>query len=1079
MKTLFRIGLLALAAALAAPSSAPAVTTQIDFDDMPAGTILTNVAGVQFIGGPSVFNPQRVATQSEPHAVHTAGTCGTSGDCPSGAHMLEIRFDTPKRSVGWRVGLDDESAPFEFPVEAELIGYNGAGNPVASDKKNIGDSDYFPITTLVKADSSNADIVRAVLTFGVPGTRRRVNADQLIVSDDSQPVPPAPNPQITVPASGAAFDRIDDIRVSGETNAPAGVRRFCLTVSPTPPSLGAFPEDCNGTGFLDADGDFSGLRAGPFVTGENHITAWVEDRRFRRAARSVPVTVNANDLRVTNMEVTQAIQGRLPVPAPDDNDVEHLADYNGLQLVQGKGTVVRVWTSARLPASGAPVRGVAVHLFGMGPDGRPLPRGPLVPIEGTRDLGGSLSQGLPIAIEAWNDPGTSWTFVLPGDWTNSPGPISLRAVVNPSTAYPRVNECTGCEANNAFTLRNIGFERQRTLHIWPFQAYYTEDGRVVKPPGNFDTDLYGVLQVFRETMAVSPFRLAVHPYRGPLNASSFATDDSLSQSQKSRRLKDLLTRAVDIAGYPGFHTMALMKGKINGLNGDHWSWSSFTVRNYSVANTDRPLTSVAHEMYHSIGFEHAGRACPGAIEGGGAVSWPPDDRGLLHGIGTDIRPAYTRNPLRIFTQGQTDAEGNPIENFDFMSYCTGEGNAWISVTNWIHANGRAPGRRAAPPLGSAQEASEPTIAIDATLGPDGGRIARVTRGGATLTAPEGDGSVRIVARDAAGNVLTDLPVLTRQGHTDPGPAGPAGEADHLAAVIPAANVASVDLLRDGQVLDTRHRSATPPSARLTAPRGGTRVRSGRRLLDVRFAARDADGDALETTLEYSADDGRTFRGVAVGLTGTRFQLPTGLLNRASKARLRLRVSDGWNESTATSRAFRVDGPPPRVAIVSPARGARINADQPLNPEGLAFDDAGRMLTGRALRWFAGRRSLGTGERPATGGLRPGRHTLRLVARDRAGRVGQATARVTIVAVTPQFMELTAPTTLPRSARSVTLRVRSSVAGTFELLRQRFAVDRRSRRLKVRIKPGSTTLVLRPRLRSGRRTATAVLTVSRG
>ncbi len=1073
----------ACTAALALAAPAHAATTQIDFDDLAAGTTVTSTSGITFVGGPTVFNPVR-PTQSEPHALHTTGSCGPSV-CPSGANRLEIRFDSPKSSVSWRVGLDDEPSVFEFGMDAELIAFNAAGTPVASDYHTFNtQGNHEPITAPLKADSAGVNITRAVLTVGTPERGypgRRVNVDQLIVVDDVQPVPPAPSVEIAAPSSGQAFDRIDDIRVSGGLAAAGGLRRFCITTGTSSPDLSAFPETCNANGLVGADGQFANVRTGPFVTGENFITAWVEDNRFRRAKATVPITVNANDLRVMNMEVTQAIQGVLPVPTPDDNDVEHFADYNGVPLMQGKGTVVRVWTNARLDAAGTPVRGVAVHLTGTGPDGRALPRGPLVPVEGTRDVGGGLSQGLPIAMEAWNDPGTSWTFVLPGDWTNSAGPITLRAVVNPSTAFPRVNECTGCEPNNAMTLRNIRFERQRTLHIYPFQAFYSQDGREVKPPGDFDRDIHGVSRVFRETSAVSPFRLAVHPYRGTLNANSFATSETLSQSEKSRRLKDLLTQAVDIAGYPGFHTMALMKGQINGLNGDHWSWSSFTIRNYSVVNTDRPLTSVAHEMYHSIGFEHAGRACAGAVEGGGAATWPIDDRGLLLGNGTDVRPVYARNPLKIFTQGQRDADGNPIENFDFMSYCANPGpdfNSWISTINWTAANARAPGRRmTVPAIGGAQVDGQ-TIAVDASVSGATGRIARVTPGGATLTAPEGDGGVRIISRDAAGNVLTDLPVLTRQGHTDQGPAGPAGEADHLSAVIPAVNVASVELVRNGQALDQRRRSPAAPRASLSAPRGGVRVRSSQRTLPVRFAASDADGDALETSLEYSADNGRTYRGVAVGLTGSSFSLPTGLLNRASKARLRLRVSDGWNETTATSRAFRVDGPPPAVTIIDPAPGARINADQPLNLEGMVFDDTGRMLVGRSLRWFDGRRQIGTGERPASGGLRPGRHTLRLVARDRSGRTGQATARITIVAVTPQFMELTAPATLSTRARSVTLRVRSSVAGTLELLKQRFAVDRRSRRLKVRIKPGSSTLVLRPRLRSGGRTASAVVTIPR-
>ena len=1073
-----------VAVALAAPASASAVTTQIDFDDLAAGTSLTSISGVNFIanpsGQPSVFNPSHVATQSEPHAVHAAGSCGPSV-CPSGADTLEVRFNSPKSSVSWRVGLDDEPATFEFPTDADLVGYNAAGNPVASGHVNIGDSNYFPITKAITATSSAVDIVRAVLTFtAVP---RRVNADQLIVVDDVQPVPPAPSTSITAPDADAAFDRIDDIRVSGTGAAPAGVRRFCLTVSSTAPDPGAFPARCDDAGLLSG-GSFSNVRVGPFVTGENFITAWIEDSRFRHASATRRVVVNNNDLRVTNMEVTQAIQGMLPAPAPDDLDSTHVAEYNGVPLMQGKSTAVRVWTAARLDAAGTPVRGVQVHLSGFNSAGRALPGGPVLPLEGTRDLGPSLSFDSPIGLAAWSNPATSWTFRLPARWNDAAGPIQLQAVINGERVYPRVNECFGCDANNTFTLRNIRFERPRTLHVYPFQVFYRDaDGRIQKPRGDFDRDLYGVRREFANTIAVSPFNLAIHPYRGTLNADAYALDGSLTQSQKSSRTKDLLTNAVDIAGYPGFHTMALMKGVINGLNGDHWSWSSFTIRNYSVVNTDRPLTSVAHELYHSIGFSHAGRACAGAVAGGGADSWPPDDRGLIQGVGTDVRPLLSRRPLGIFPLGQNDAEGNLIENFDLMSYCADNGsefNAWISARNWAVANGHVAARRAfAPRFGAAQAATAPTIAVSASVLPDGGQIARVEPGEERLSVPEGDGSVRIVSRDAGGNVLTDLPVLTRAGHTDPGGGAPAQTNDHLAVVIPAANVASVDLVRNGQVLDTRRRTPAAPKASISSPKSGLRVRTAARTVDVRFKTSDADGGPLESTLEYSADDGKTFRGVAVGLTGSSFRLPTGLLNRSSRARLRLRVSDGWNQTLAVSRRFRVDGPPPAVAIVTPDRGTSLRADQIVDLEGSAFDDLSRTISGSSLRWFDGRRSLGRGTRVSVPGLSPGTHTLRLVARDRTGRTGQASVRVKVVAVPPAFIALNWPATLSSKARTVTLRVASSVGGTVEIGRQRFRVDRRTRSYRFRIAPGTKTLTLRPVLRSGGRTAKAKISIPRG
>jgi len=285
-------------------------------------------------------------------------------------------------------------------------------------------------------------------------------------------------------------------------------------------------------------------------------------------------------------------------------------------------------------------------------------------------------------------------------------------------------------------------------------------------------------------------------------------------------------------------------------------------------------------------------------------------------------------------------------------------------------------------------------------------------------------------------------------------------------------------VRDGQVLATRSRSAATPAAAVRAPAAGTRVGS-RGTLSVRWLAADPDGSqGLTSRIEYSADDGKTYRGVAAGLTGTSYSLPIHLLSRSSAARIRITVNDGWNVATAVSRRFRVAGPPPEVEILSPLAGTRIAADQTLNLEGSAFDDRSRILSGKSLRWFDGRRSLGTGPRISVSGLRPGSHTLRLVARDRSGRAGTASVKVRVLAVTPQFVSLSAPSTLSRTARTATVRVASSVAGTLELGKQRFDADRRNRRFKFRIKPGSKTLSLRLVLRSGGRSATATLTIPR-
>jgi hypothetical protein len=1055
-----------------AATPAQAATTILDFDELAPGSAVTTQSGVTFAGAPTVFVPAHVSTYTPPNALHPVGSCGGT-TCPSGANTLEITFDNPVGAVSWRVGLDDEQAETEFSESAELVVYDGGGTPVGtSGPVDLGFSGYKPITTYVSASSENANIVRAVLTVGQEGANpRRVNVDHLVFVDEAVPLA-APTVQITTPTNRDEFDRVDDVRVSGRVTAPAGVSRFCLSTSYMPPT---FPAECRSNASLAADGTFTNLRVGPLVSGNNYIAAWVEDRRLRQAGASLTIVLRRNDLRVTNMEVTQAVQSRLPTPSPAENDVAHTAEYDGVPLIDAKSTAVRVWTSARLDAAGTPVHGAAVYLYGERAGGAPLPGSPIPAIEGARDIGPALSLGPLIDQRAWSNPSTSWTFLLPYSWQHSGGEIMLRAVVNPPTAFPRVNECSGCDANNTMRLSGIRFRRAGTLDIHPFRVIWRDSSgaQQAPPPRPWAT--------FRQVREISPFLIDVHPYSGVINAQSISENASLDGDGKTSAILDRLTDAVDIAGYPGFLTLAVNRSLGPGVTAEHFSWQSFTIRTYAVVNDQRPLTSVAHEIYHGIDFTHAGRSCDDAVGRGGAEFWVPDDRGLIQGVGADVSSLYS-SPRQLAVKGFFDAEGNPAEFFDFMSYCAGEGNAWISGLNWTRAASRVAASSSAARTAAVRgrphadaSAAGSALGVTAEIGAGGGNILRVEPGRGRLTPPAPGSNVSIRVRDAAGAVVSETPVVVRPTHIDVGATG--SNITQVSAVVPAARAASVELVSDGAVLDTLLRSRSAPKVRLLAPRSGAHVRSKGSLL-VRWKARDADRNRLLAAIDFSADGGRSWKAVALGVRGRRYSVPVELLARTRKARLRVRMSDGWHETAALSRIFRVDGPPPVVSIESPRNGSRLRAGDPLNLEGVAFDDRSRSLLKRRLRWFDGRRAIGRGSRVSVLDLTPGKHTLRLVARDRSGRTGQAKVRVRVGKVRPAFLVLKAPKSVSRRSRRVAIRAAASLPGRLSIGRRSFAIDRRTRRFRIKVRRGRRPLRLKLVLRAGGRKTMTKLRIGR-
>ena len=112
------------------------------------------------------------------------------------------------------------------------------------------------------------------------------------------------------------------------------------------------------------------------------------------------------------------------------------------------------------------------------------------------------------------------------------------------------------------------------------------------------------------------------------------------------------------------------------------------------------------------------------------------------------------------------------------------------------------------------------------------------------------------------------------------------------------------------------------------------------------------------------------------------------------------------------------------------------------------------------------------------GLRAGTRKIRLVGRDSAGRKGSATVKVRVQAVTPQFLSVDAPSKVSRRARSVKLKVQSSVPAKLKVGRTKVRLGRRAKTVKVRVKPGKSRLALTLVLKAGGKSATSLLYVKR-
>jgi hypothetical protein len=133
--------------------------------------------------------------------------------------------------------------------------------------------------------------------------------------------------------------------------------------------------------------------------------------------------------------------------------------------------------------------------------------------------------------------------------------------------------------------------------------------------------------------------------------------------------------------------------------------------------------------------------------------------------------------------------------------------------------------------------------------------------------------------------------------------------------------------------------------------------------------------------------------------------------------------------------------------------------------GSAFDDRGQPLTRRHLRWYLGKRLIGSGAQVTARGLHPGNTVIRLVATDIHGRRGQAVVRLRVTAVAARYLLFYAPLQVSPRARSVRITAASTLPATFTIAGKHYAVGSRERTITVRIRPGHTLLLLPCSLRS--------------
>jgi len=1050
-------------------SAAQAAPVTVGFDDLPAGTSANEAyaaLGLHFGVTPQGGAEGAVTVVATPIARSPANAGAFEYNSSNDFSTAWLRFDTPQSQVSFHACAASGSG-----LNVNATAYNRLGEVVSqANGVPCTPGSLAPVTLYGAANiayigigNSGGGWVIDDITFDGAPTGPPAAPDFTL-----GPAPNAPTALAVAPGATATYP-LAITRNEGSSG------RIGVAVSGLPAGVTATvdPAEVGGT----ANG-FPVLRvtaardAAP-TQRTIRVTATPLDGSAGGAARTLdlPLIVQGRlAVRIEGMEVTQAVQTyEQPTRRP----------YNGVRLVRGKKTVVRVFADlvgtaaarARRPSFG-------MVLFAGGVNGRERPGSPLLPewSPNPRDL--SVNDGGLLNAERDSETG-AFTFVLPDSWARETLTLTALAVgtgEDQTTAETQLCLATSCGATPTWTLRGIRFHTpppaQNVSALKLPQVQWVQVPIIVpfipvpllvwtptNPPviRDFEVD---PRRVFQKLQALSPVQ--IHFYTTAGGATDWPSWRAV-RFAPSHQIWEAADAWDESMGRPGLATAGVfVAGDNPGVTIGHTAVVSGRVQN--DGSIWRPVTSVAHEIFHRLGFAHASTSC-GAGDG---EDWPVAD-GRMNSVGLDTTPGSGRTgPFRVIA----DRDASP--RYDLMSYCgivAGDGNHWISAHNWNRALGVAP-----PPVSRPIARRLLTARVLLTAG----ATPALTVGSATGPATPGQlpSAYTLIARDAAGNVLHRVP-LTQLAAGRSG--GLATDPVALEARVPPEGVASVEVVDSaGAPVTARSASANAPRVRITAPAAGARI-SGSADATVRFRATDADAaDAgrLTARIELSTDGGRSWDEVWSGaaVSGVA-RIPEEALLATRRARLRIVVSDGFRETTATGGTFAIAGKPPAVQITEPVRGTVVPANAAIRLEGGAIDDRGRALRGARLVWRAGRRVLGRGE-TVTAPLPAGTRRVTLTATDRNGRRARATVAVRTKAARPYFLRLRVAGRAPRSGGTVAVVVASTQPGTVRAGGRTTRVGVRPRTIRVRVRAGRAPARVTVTLRAGGRSTTSTLLVRR-
>ena len=394
-----------------------------------------------------------------------------------------------------------------------------------------------------------------------------------------------------------------------------------------------------------------------------------------------------------------------------------------------------------------------------------------------------------------------------------------------------------------------------------------------------------------------------------------------------------------------------------------------------------------HELGHTYGRYHAEFCGAG---GGKPYPYPNGD----------ISPTRDESdPDALYGFDVETLDIYPPSWKDLMSYCD---NIWLSDFTYEGIRDRMLTESALAAAWVRPAATQEYLAVFGTIYTATDQVEldtfyRVPDAWDVLGRTPGEYSIRLL--DEEGSTLADYPFTPRFSDLDPSPSLQVGmEAEEEPALIAeyvpwVTGTARIAIYHGTQELVARSVSANAPQVTLTYPNGGE-VLNGSQIT-VTWEASDADGDALNYTLEYSVDGGAHWRALGSGITTTHLTIDAAFVPGTDQGKFRILASDGVNTAQDESDGtFTVPNKAPEVQIVSPSDGAIYMPEQSVALIATAIDLEDGTLGDAALSWTSSLSgAVGTGQMLHVTDFITGTHVITLTATDSDGQ--QTSATVTI------------------------------------------------------------------------------------